>query len=164
MTSTGEKTRLLIDLDIARNVLMQVIEKIDPTTEIYPNWTIRHVLAHITGWDEATAASLRAYVKGEESAIASYRGINEYNARSVETRQDLNYNQTFKECLIARQELKEAIRSMPDDKFGSEILYPWGARNTVTGLIQVIIDHEHGHAEEIKNLKLKKDENNSPSG
>ena len=50
-----------------------------------------------------------------------------------------------------------------DDKFAGEILYPWGERSTVTGLVKVIIDHEHEHAEEIEKLKLAKDESNSSS-
>ncbi len=151
----GEKKRLLDELESSRAAIFKVVSRLDPATEIYPNWTVRHVLAHITGWDEATTLSLRAYLQDADSAIASYRGIDEYNARSVETRQDLNYEQTYKEWEIARRELRDAVQALPEESFLKEILYPWGHRASVSGLVEVIIHHEFEHAEEIEKLKLR---------
>jgi hypothetical protein len=151
---TDEKTRLLEALDLSRAAMLHLIQRLDPKEEIYPNWTLQQFLAHVSGWDEAASSSLRAYVKNEEAPIASYRGIDAYNAESVETRHDLTYEQTYREWELARIELKAALLALPDDSFSKTILYPWGTRASVTGLVEVIIDHEHEHVEEIEKLKF----------
>lgn len=38
------------------------IEGLDLHVEIYPGWTLKEVLAHITGWDDAAIASLHAHL------------------------------------------------------------------------------------------------------
>jgi len=44
-----ERTHLLIDLDQARQRMCKANEGLDLHSEIYPCWTIKEVLAHITG-------------------------------------------------------------------------------------------------------------------
>ncbi|MBI5671346.1 MAG: maleylpyruvate isomerase N-terminal domain-containing protein [Chloroflexi bacterium] len=151
------KTReqLIEGLDASHAAMQSLLDEVEKNWEVYPGWTIRQVLAHLTGWDEATTASLRAYTEGSEAAIASYRGINDYNARSVETRQDLRYEQTCREWELAREALKAAILAVPDEKFGGEVLYPWGQRGSIPQLIEIFIEHDREHADEIRGLKGK---------
>lgn len=141
-----------------------MVAQIDSKSEVYPGWKMKQVLAHITGWDEAATASIKAFVQGNEDSIVAYRGIDEYNERSVETRQDLNEEQTRKEWEIARIELKVLLESIPPEKFGVEILFPWGQRAPLTNLVNIIIYHERDHVEEIKALTepSKSPESNTP--
>lgn len=152
------RTQLVEGLDASHAAMQSLLNEVEKNWEVYPGWTIRQVLAHLTGWDEATTASIRAYIEGSEAAIASYRGINEYNARSVETRQDLSYEQTRREWELARDDLKAAINAIPHDHFGGEIMTPWGQRATIPQLVDVFIEHEKEHADEIRGLKGKRDE------
>lgn len=149
------KTDLLRELDKSRGEMLVVLGLADASREIYPGWTIRQVLAHLTGWDEAVTASLQAFLEGSTAAIASYRGINEYNARSVETRVDLSYEQTRREWEVARVELRAALEAIPDSQLDTEMTYPWGARGSLRDLIGVIYSHEEEHAEEICGLLRK---------
>lgn len=151
----SEKEQLLQELDTSHQHMRTVVEHIGQDREIYPGWTIRQVLAHLTGWDEATTASLRAYHDGGDAAIASYRGINEYNAQSVETRQELSYEQTRREWELARDALKAAIQAIPQEQWPGDLLYPWGERGALAPLIRIFIDHEREHAEEIARLAGK---------
>ncbi|MBL8153589.1 MAG: maleylpyruvate isomerase N-terminal domain-containing protein [Anaerolineae bacterium] len=155
------KADLLRELDKSRAEMLLVLGLADRGRDIYPGWTIRQVLAHLTGWDEAVTASLRAFLEGSDAAIASYRGINEYNARSVETRADLSHEQTRREWEVARTELCAALEAIPESHLDTEMTYPWGARGSLRGLIGVIYSHEEEHAEEIRGLLRKGD---SPSG
>lgn len=155
------KADLLRELDKSRDEMRVVLGLAEAAREIYPGWTIRQVLAHLTGWDEAVTASLRAFLEGSTAAIASYRGINEYNARSVETRADLSDEQTRREWEVARSELRAALEAIPESHLETEMTYPWGARGSLRELIGVIYSHEEEHAEEIRDL-LRKGEN--PSG
>src|SRR5262249_5600569 len=142
-----EKRRLLTELDQARERVIRLIAGLDGQWEFYPGWTVKELLAHMTGWDEATSDSLRAYAEGRESAIASYRGIDEYNSRSVATRTHLHFDRVKLEWEQARKELKAVIQDMPDEKYAGEVLYPWGQRGPLSALVDVIIDHEHEHVE-----------------
>ncbi len=69
-------------LDEARRATLDAIAGIAPETIIYPGWTLKDFLAHQTGWQEAGVTSLRAYIRGEEWQIPTFRGLDEYNASS----------------------------------------------------------------------------------
>lgn len=146
------QTHLIEALDRSRAAMRQVIIELDLEKAYYPGWTIQQILAHITGWDEAVTASLRAFLEGGDAAIASYRGIDDYNARSVETRGDLPYEHVRKEWELARDDLKAAIRDVPPDQFETEIVSPWGQRLSITRMVTVFIKHEMEHAEELRGL------------
>ena len=146
------KTNLIQQLDQSRERLRAVLARLDTRTEIYPGWTVKQLLAHICGWDEATTASLRAHASGIEPAVPAARGIDPYNAESVETREALSYEQTVKEWELAREELKTVIMKMPPEKFKQPLVVPWGPTASVARLISVFVEHEEEHAEEIRRL------------
>ncbi len=149
------QTRLVEELDQSRETMRQVIAELDLKKEYYPGWSIQQVLAHITGWDEAVTASLRAFLAGGDAAIASYRGINEYNERSVETRGDLPYEHVRQEWELARDDLKASLRDIPAGRMLDEVLTPWGERGSIVEMVEIFIHHEASHAKELRELKNK---------
>ena len=148
----SEIENLIGRLDTARAEMQALLAEIDRERELYPTWTIKQVLAHLTGWDEAITTSLRAHVVGNEPGTPAARGIDHYNAQSVEERQALGYEHVVKEWELAREKLKQTLREMPLEKFQATLLAPWGATGTVTQLVEVFIDHEIEHAEEIRQI------------
>jgi uncharacterized protein (TIGR03083 family) len=146
------RDRLIQDLDAARETMRAVVAKVDPKREIYPGWTMKHVLAHIAGWDDATIASLQAHMGGEEPGTPAVRGIDFYNAQSVATREPLSYAQIVREWEFAREQVKDLLRQMPEEKYKEPLLTAWGATGSVAGLINVFVQHEIEHAEEIEGL------------
>ena len=147
-----DKTRLTQELDQSREHLRAALARLDAQAEIYPGWTVKQLLAHICGWDEATTASLRAHAEGIEPAVPAARGIDPYNAESVETREALSYEQTVKEWELAREELETVIMEMPPEKLEQPLVVPWGPTASVARLIRVFVEHEEEHAEEIRRL------------
>ncbi len=145
----ADKQALLRRLDAARGGLEKLLPGIDPGKEIYPGWTIRQLLAHITGWDDATIASLRAHLAGKQPATPADRGIDEYNKGTVSTREDLDLDHVLKEFRQTRQELRQLLLDMPEETFTSMLVVPWGESSTVTKLIQVFVGHEEEHTEDI---------------
>ena len=145
----SEKQALIKQLDEARARLEKLLPDVDPAKEIYPGWTIRQLLAHITGWDDSSIESLRAHVAGQPPATPADRGIDEYNARTVTSRQSLDLEHVIKECRQTRQILKKVIAEMPEDKFSQKFVLAWGARGTVTGLVNIFIEHEREHTDDI---------------
>lgn len=148
-----ERQRLIQQLDAAREKMRAVLADIDTQMVIYPGWTIKQVLAHIAGWDDANISSLRAHAGGEEPAAPAVRGIDFYNAQSVETREALSYEQTVKEWELARDQFKAVINEMPPEKFAERMLFPWGPTGTIARLVAIFANHEEEHAEEIQRLK-----------
>ncbi len=147
-----EKSRLIERLDQARATMRAVLAIVDTHRSIYPDWTIKEVLAHIAGWDDASAASLRAHALGNEPATPAARGIDYYNAESVSTRETLDYDHVVKEWEMAREELKAAINDMPPDKLNQSMLFPWGDTGTIAQLVAIFAGHEKEHAKEIREL------------
>lgn len=150
-----EKEGLIEELNKSRQLFDTVVDKIntiDRDMIIYPPWTIKHVLAHLTGWDDATTSSLRAHASGQDQVTPAADGIDFYNAHSVSTREELDYDHTHREWGLARTELKDAIRAMPPEKFEEKLIYPWGGMGTVSKLVEVMYEHEAEHAAEIEKL------------
>ena len=46
-----DKTALMSEMDQARAELWQLVDAVDPATEIYPGWNKRDFFAHIAGWE-----------------------------------------------------------------------------------------------------------------
>jgi uncharacterized protein (TIGR03083 family) len=152
--TVDEKTQLIYELDQSREGLRAALAGLGPKARIYSNWTVKELLAHICGWDEATVASLRAHAAGIEPAVPASRGIDPYNAESVETRKALSFEQTVKEWELTREELKTVIREMPPEKFEQPLIMPWGPTGSVASLVRIFVEHEVEHAEEVRRLRL----------
>ena len=143
---------LLHRMDETRSKIEKLLPEIDPSKEIYPGWTIKDMLAHMTGWDDATIDSLRAHVVDRPPSLDAIRSMDEYNLRTVTSRQDLDYDHILKEWRLTRQVLRTIIEQMPEDKFFSPVIVPWGDKATVTYLVDMFRDHEEEHTADMAKL------------
>ncbi len=134
--------QLIQRLEQARSRIEAILPQVDPQKQIYPGWTIHHFLAHMTGWDDAVIAALRAHISSAESGTPAARGIDHFNAQTVETRETLDLDKVKQEWRQTRNTLKEILRAMPEEKFRQPILFPWGGYGSVTQLIETFIHHE----------------------
>jgi hypothetical protein len=147
--SVPDREFLLHRMDETRSQIEKLLPRIDGNKEIYPGWTIRDMLAHMTGWDDATIDSLRAHVIDRPPSVPAIRSLDDYNALTVSSRQDLDYARVLKEWRLTRQVLKTIIEQMPEDKFFSPVIVPWGEKATVTYLVDMFRDHEEEHIQDI---------------
>ena len=151
-----QRTHLIEELDRAREKLTTALQAFGDEQEIYPGWTPKHLLAHIAGWDDAVLTALRAFARGDEFELPAFHGIDVYNAQSVETREMLRHDQVAREWEQVRQQVKDTLNQMPDEKFEQDFLFPWGGRGTIAQLIGIFIHHETEHAEEIEQIQQDK--------
>ena len=147
---TDEKTQLLQRLNRAHDTVRGLLADIDTQATIYPGWTLKQLIAHFTGWDDAVTASLHAHAVGNEPAASAVEGIDPYNAVSVATREALSFEQTVQEWELAREQLKAAVRDLPLQKFAEPLLFPWGKTGSVAQLLAIFYEHEEEHVEEIR--------------
>jgi len=147
-----ERLELIRMLDDARARMLEVIKKADINQRIYPPWTMKQILAHITGWDDAALASLQAHSRGEIPATPAERGIDDYNMQTVAERDDFEYDRILREWQAIREQFKQAILDLPEDMFCKPFYLPWAILGTVSQLVHIFAEHEVEHAEEIKGL------------
>ncbi len=148
--STPERNNLLKLMDETRTKMEGLLPKIDPHKEIYPGWTIREVLAHVTGWDDATIETLRAHLDERPLSISEIHDLDEYNAQAVASRTDLENEQVLNEWRTTRGVLRKIIEEFPEDKFKIPVSVPWGGKSTVTDMMEMFCDHEESHTRDVQ--------------
>ena len=148
MTSE-DRDFLLHRLDETRSKVEDLLPKVDINRQIYPGWTIKDLIAHMTGWDDATIDSLRSHVAGCAPSVPAIRSLDEYNKLTVSSRNDLDYEQVLKEWRTTRKVLRTIIEQMPEEEFFSPVIVPWGEKATVTYLVDMFRDHEEVHARDV---------------
>ncbi len=147
-----DKATLLQEFHQVRGHMRAALASAGPHMTIYPEWTIKELLAHLAGWDDATILALQALEAGEEPPLLAMRGIDFYNAQTVAERSSLNYDQIVREWELVREQLVKLLAGMPDDLVSRQVVTPWGEIMPVAYMIQVMIDHEEEHAEAVERL------------
>ena len=148
----SERENILSKLNAARQEIIDRLPDAEShkDKELFPGWTLKEMLAHMTGWDDANIASLRAHILENEPDTPARCGINKYNAITVPRRADMDYRQVRLEWEQTRAVMVDIIRGMPEERFLQAFTLPWGEKGTVTYMLKVFIHHEHSHATDIK--------------
>lgn len=144
-----EKDSLLHRLEKARLRIEELLPKIDSEKEVYPGWSIKHLIAHITGWDDASIDALRAHETGCSPSLPAIHSLDEYNELTVTFRADLTYEQILNEWRLKRNVLREIVEQLSEEKFLEPFAVPWGKKITVTSLVDIFSHHEEEHAQDI---------------
>lgn len=150
--------QLIAELDQAREMMRALLYDLEKahaeSRELYPTWTIKELLAHIAGWDDACIASLQAFSQGNVPATPAARGIDLYNASTVAEREALPLEHVIKEWEKTREIFKQTIRQVPAEKLAERFVFPWGQQGTLEAMVMVFAEHETEHAEEIRRKVL----------
>lgn len=150
--SDDPRPELISQLQNARAEMLSHLNEVDQNRHIYPLWTIREILAHLTGWDDAVIASLSAHIAGREPGTPAARGIDAYNASTVATREGLDYDHIYREYIHTRNALIELVNNMPPEKATQRFVVPWGGEGDLAGLLKIFIEHEIEHAEDVRKI------------
>jgi hypothetical protein len=148
----SQRAELIAILEHSRAKMMAHLDEIDKNRKIYPLWTIREMLAHISGWDDAVIAFIQSLMAGEIPATPAVRGVNVYNAETVATREGLDYDHIYREYLETRKILLQLLQDISDEKFSAPHVLPWGDPGTLVDIIKIFGEHEAEHAEDVENL------------
>jgi hypothetical protein len=134
----------------SHSALVSQLNEIDKNRKIYPLWTIREIVAHLSGWDDAAVGLLNALLKGETPPTPAMRGVDVYNAETVSTREGLSYDHIVREYYSTRERLLSLIRQANDKLLTAQVTLPWGGEGTAEGVTKFLSGHEAEHAEDIK--------------
>lgn len=136
----------------SRAKMIAHLDEIDRNRKIYPLWTVREIIAHLSGWDDATIAFVRSVTAGSIPATPAVRGIDVYNDETVATREGLDYDHIYREYVETRKVLLELIRTMPEDKVTEKYILPWGDEGTLVDMVDTFEEHEIEHAEDVRKI------------
>jgi hypothetical protein len=146
------KQNLINQIEISRAKMVTQLDKIDLNREIYPLWTIREMLAHLSGWDDAVIAFIKSLLEGSEPATPAALGVDYYNAQTVATREGLDYDHIYREYLQTRTVLLDLLRSLPEEQIHATYVLPWGDPGTVVDIVHIFGPHEEEHAEDVAKI------------
>lgn len=141
---------LIARLNKARMHLTELILRSPHDREIYPGWTLKEFVAHVSGWDDATIEALKTHARGEPVSETVANGIDEYNAAAVAARASMDLDGVLQEYGDRRLALLEALRALPDDQFNVPLDFPWGEFGTVAYMIEIFVDHEEELTEHLQ--------------
>jgi uncharacterized damage-inducible protein DinB len=141
---------LMIKMENARSRLNSAIERMTPHAEIYPAWSLKQLMDHITGWDELLASSFRTHSRGDPPIMIEDRGIDRYNEESILARKELSLESSRKAYDEARLEVLEALHAMPPEKRNQKFLSPWGDLCSIASVLKIFISHEIDHADHLE--------------
>ncbi|MGA7193679.1 MAG: DinB family protein [Anaerolineales bacterium] len=132
-------------LEDARRQLTALVDQAPTDKQIYPKWTIKQYVDHVSGWDDAMVEALEAHAKNEPVPQSAARGINAYNAQTVETRQTIDLEHSRREFIASHERVIQTLRNLPDEKFNQLLIFPWGESGTVKGFIEIFVEHDKEH-------------------
>jgi hypothetical protein len=147
-----QRDELITTLEESRAKMLAHLDEIDKNRKIYPLWTIREMLAHLSGWDDAVIAFIQSLMAGKVPATPAARGADVYNAETVSTREGLDYDRIYREYIETRKELLKLMREIPEEKITEMHALPWGSPGTLVDIINIFGPHEEEHAQDVEKL------------
>jgi hypothetical protein len=140
------RCRMLDLLEQTRFETRALISSVDAERIIHTDerlWRVRDILGHLGIWNLEAARSLQAFAQGGEYfCVPSEAGYYDYNGPAAKLRQTWTMEQVWAEYEDAHEQLKQAVATLPDEKWDEELLYPWNSRGTPEYLIVVMMNHE----------------------
>jgi len=131
---------LIEELKNSRLALIRAVDNFpkDKREEILFNkWSLKDVMAHVSGWDNATIDLLKKIKKGKTPEwIGSVYG---FNRRSVEKRKKWSWQKVYKEFVRVGREIVGAYESVPKELWEKRV---WENRGfTPKKFIKIDIRH-----------------------
>ena len=142
-------TVLLSEIDHIRTEMGQVVQKIDTSLTIYPGWTIKEMIAHITAWEIVIHKAIQTYLAGEPPYFLHEQDFDIFNEEAVDYRASWSLEQVLKEWKDVREDLNKTIKKLKETDLDVEMVLPWGSERTVAELIEIIGEHEGEHMKDI---------------
>ena len=151
-TNHSPLAELMTYIDSVRQKMEVVVSDTDPTLEIYPGWTIKDVLGHITAWEIVIQKAIQAFSAGDPPYFLREQDFDEFNQGAVDFRASWTLEEVLNEWRDIRAGLRKSIEGLDPDSLNEELVMPWGSERTLAELIEILGEHESEHMEHITKL------------
>ena len=143
---------LLTDLDQIRTEMGEVVKMVDKSLIIYPGWTIKEMIGHITAWEIVIDKALIAYQKGDPPYFLHEQDFDVFNKKAVNHRGNWTLEKVLQEWKEVRAAVIKTIQKLKETDLTVEMVLPWGSERTVAELIEIIGEHESEHMGDAKKV------------
>ncbi len=140
-----DRAMLLSEIDGIRTRIREVVERVDEKKTIYPGWTIKETIGHITAWEIVIRKAIQAFQAGDPPYFLNEQDFDIFNQEAVESRESWSLEQVLQEWEDVREDLKATIQNLKETDLPVEMVLPWGSERTVAELIEIIGEHEEEH-------------------
>lgn len=116
------KDELLKELDNEFNSLLQAVDGLSDEQMVQPwfgSWSVRDILAHVTGWHHEMDEALERISRGERPVPegVDYSDADDWNARFVETWRNASPEAVLAELAASKGLFVAAAKLVPEDRF-----------------------------------------------
>ena len=139
---------LLSEIEQIRINMGKAVQDIAPDLVIYPGWTMKEMIAHITAWEVVIHKAIQAYLAGDSPYFLHEQDFDIFNDEAVNFRASWSLDQVLQEWKDVREDLKKTIKKVKETDLQVEMVLPWGSERTVAELIEIIGEHEGEHLED----------------
>jgi hypothetical protein len=136
---------LVQEIDQIREKMEVVVQKINPSLEICPGWTIKEAIGHITAWEIVIHKAIQAFQADDPPYFLHEQDFDIFNEEAVEYRSSWTLEQVLSEWKGIRADLKKTILTIKEEDLSVELVLPWGSERTLAELIEIIGEHEGEH-------------------
>ncbi len=140
-----QRETLIKQFEEARRQLTALVDQAPTHKWIYPHWTIKEYIDHLSGWDDAIVEALEARPRNDAIPQSAARGINAYNAQTIKRRETLDLAHSRSKFTVGHERVIGVLQDLPDERFDQPVVFPWGESGTVYEFIDIFIEHDKEH-------------------
>ena len=120
----SDKAHLLRDADDEFSALRRVIDGLTGEEMLrvwLGSWSIREIVAHISGWHRAMIPAFERIARGEEPYPAgTYDDFDAWNARFVEERVGMKLDDVLAELVDSQRDFVKTAATLPEASFAPD--------------------------------------------
>jgi hypothetical protein len=141
----------------ARAALLAAVEGLSETEmttqPVAGEWTIRDILAHVSGWAAWDLAGIKSILAGERPDFAAIQDVDTFNARLVDERRGWSLDRILFEMRDTQAALQELLTGLPDADLFRAGPFQGPYWDSLAGWLRVAWEHEEEHVAQIRDWR-----------
>lgn len=117
-------------------------------------WTLKEVLAHLSGWAVWHLTAVRKALAGEQADLSPLQDRDSFNRRLVGERGSWTITEILDELDGTRTALEELLIALPEEEIFRAARFRGPQWDNLAGWLRVVREHEEEHAQQIRSWRV----------
>lgn len=152
----GSIAQIIEELEFGRSTIFKAIAGLSylelTQTPIYNGWTIKHVLAHLAGWDEYALKTIPLIVANKADELPPL-DVDAYNQQSLAARQNKSLAEILEEFELSHRRLLKLISELDHEEIDKRHQRHGRIITIRSYVINILMEHDREHALEIESWR-----------
>ncbi len=144
---------IISDLKFGRSTLLKSLDKLShqemTQKNVYTDWTIKDILAHVIGWDQRVINTLPLMLQDRANEISGVV-VDEFNHQAVAAGRDKTLAQIKAEIQATHQQIINILSAVDLAEIDKRHDYKGRTITIRNYVIEIMLEHERRHALEIE--------------